>query len=253
MARPPPADSPAKAMSDGAVPLAGGPGRRPERRRPRPGTLARPGQSAAGFPAGSRATTRLAARQVKRPHRIPVIRATGAPQPGRGEVRGDVGGDARVLRGHAERAGVDYRRDHHAQAGECETRSGARGDGRPVGRAPGHWSWSGSGRVPGPCGHGRGRAGDPASPGSGYRRASASGRPPWRSAFPVRSWFPRGSRCSPLLIGIVTIRVSRQELAGAVPAPQEAAPQPAASQPGTVQRHEDRAALAAAARPCRFC
>jgi hypothetical protein len=31
-----------------------------------------------------------------------------------------------------------------------------------------------------------------------------------------------------LLIAIVTIRVSRQELAGAVPAPQEAAPQPAA-------------------------
>jgi uncharacterized membrane protein len=56
-----------------------------------------------------------------------------------------------------------------------------------------------------------------------------------------------------LLIGIVTIRVSRQELAGAVPEPQEASPQPAASQPGTVQRHEDRAALAAAARPCRFC
>jgi predicted MFS family arabinose efflux permease len=56
-----------------------------------------------------------------------------------------------------------------------------------------------------------------------------------------------------LLIAIVTIRVSRQDLAGAVPAPQEAAPQPAAPQPGTVQRHEDRAALAAAARPCRFC
>jgi EmrB/QacA subfamily drug resistance transporter len=71
-----------------------------------------------------------------------------------------------------------------------------------------------------------------------------------------------------LLIAIVTIRVGRQELAGAVPEPQEAAPQPAASQPaasqptasqptaqqpGTVQRHEDRAALAAAARPCRFC
>ena len=51
-----------------------------------------------------------------------------------------------------------------------------------------------------------------------------------------------------LLIGIATIRVSREELAGAVPAPQEAAPQPA-----TVQQHEDRAALAAAARPCRFC
>jgi hypothetical protein len=56
-----------------------------------------------------------------------------------------------------------------------------------------------------------------------------------------------------LLIAIVTIRISRQELAGAVPAPQEAAPQPAAPQPGTVQQHEDRAALAAAARPCRFC
>src|SRR5262249_18475329 len=61
-----------------------------------------------------------------------------------------------------------------------------------------------------------------------------------------------------LLIGIVTIRVSRQELAGAVPEPQEPAPQPAASQPaalqpGTVQRHEDRAALAAAVRPCRLC
>jgi hypothetical protein len=60
-----------------------------------------------------------------------------------------------------------------------------------------------------------------------------------------------------LLIAIATIRISRQELAGAVPAPQEAAPQPvalppAASQPGTVQP-EDRAALAAAARPCRFC
>ena len=61
-----------------------------------------------------------------------------------------------------------------------------------------------------------------------------------------------------LLIAIATIRVRRQELAGAAPEPQEAAPQPAAPQPaapqpGTVQRHEDRAALAAAARPCRFC
>ena len=50
----------------------------------------------------------------------------------------------------------------------------------------------------------------------------------------------------------------RQELTGAVPAPQEAAPQPAAQQPaaqqpGTEQRHEDRAARAAAARPCRLC
>ncbi len=51
-----------------------------------------------------------------------------------------------------------------------------------------------------------------------------------------------------LLIGIVTIRVSRQELAGAVPEPQEAAPQP-----GTLERHEDQSALAAAVRPCRLC
>jgi EmrB/QacA subfamily drug resistance transporter len=56
-----------------------------------------------------------------------------------------------------------------------------------------------------------------------------------------------------LLIAIATIRVRRQELAGAAPDPQQAAPQPAAPQPGTVQRHEDRAALAAAARPCRLC
>jgi EmrB/QacA subfamily drug resistance transporter len=62
-----------------------------------------------------------------------------------------------------------------------------------------------------------------------------------------------------LLIGIVTIRISRQELAGAAPEPQEAAPQPAASQPGTaqqpgtVQQPEDQAILAAAARPCRLC
>jgi len=56
-----------------------------------------------------------------------------------------------------------------------------------------------------------------------------------------------------LLIGIATIRVSRQELAGAVPEPQEAAPQPPAPQPGTVQQPEDQAALAAAARPCRLC
>ncbi|HEX6521860.1 MAG TPA: MFS transporter, partial [Streptosporangiaceae bacterium] len=61
-----------------------------------------------------------------------------------------------------------------------------------------------------------------------------------------------------LLIGIITIRVSRQELAGAVPEPQQAPPQPATVQPAvpqprTEQRDEDRAALAAAARPCRLC
>jgi EmrB/QacA subfamily drug resistance transporter len=56
-----------------------------------------------------------------------------------------------------------------------------------------------------------------------------------------------------MLIAIATIRVRRQDLSGAVPAPQQAAPQPAAPQPGTEQRHEDQTALAAAARPCRLC
>jgi EmrB/QacA subfamily drug resistance transporter len=51
-----------------------------------------------------------------------------------------------------------------------------------------------------------------------------------------------------LLIAAATIRVRRQDLTGAPPAPEEAAPQPA-----TAPRHEDRTALAAAARPCRFC
>jgi EmrB/QacA subfamily drug resistance transporter len=51
-----------------------------------------------------------------------------------------------------------------------------------------------------------------------------------------------------LLIAVATIRVRRQDLSGAVPVSREAAPQPA-----MVQQHEDRAALAAAARPCRFC
>jgi MFS family permease len=81
-----------------------------------------------------------------------------------------------------------------------------------------------------------------------------------------------------LLVALATIRVSRRELSGAMPAPQEAAPQPgtvqpgtaqpgtaqletvqpgtvqpAAPQPGTARQQEERAALAAAARPCRFC
>jgi MFS family permease len=56
-----------------------------------------------------------------------------------------------------------------------------------------------------------------------------------------------------LLIAIATIRIRRQELAGAEPAPQEATLQPAAPQPAAVHQHEDRAALAAAVRPCRFC
>ena len=61
-----------------------------------------------------------------------------------------------------------------------------------------------------------------------------------------------------LLIALATIRVGRQDLAGAAPepqqaAPQQAAPQPAPVQPAPVPQHEDRAALAAATRPCRLC
>ena len=66
-----------------------------------------------------------------------------------------------------------------------------------------------------------------------------------------------------LLIALATIRVRRQDLAGPAPepqtaapqqaAPQQAAPQPAAPQPAPGQEHEDRAALAAATRPCRLC
>jgi EmrB/QacA subfamily drug resistance transporter len=61
-----------------------------------------------------------------------------------------------------------------------------------------------------------------------------------------------------LLIAIVAIRVSRQELAGTAPEPQEPAPQPAASQPAppqpaAVHVNGDQAALAAAVRPGRLC
>src|SRR5579862_3791709 len=66
-----------------------------------------------------------------------------------------------------------------------------------------------------------------------------------------------------LIIGIVAIRVGRRDLSGAVPEPHEAAPQPttpeptasqpAAQQLGALQLHADRAALAKAVRPGRFC
>jgi MFS family permease len=52
-----------------------------------------------------------------------------------------------------------------------------------------------------------------------------------------------------LLIALATIRVRRAELTGAGPVP----PEQAATQPAAVQEHEDRAALAAAIRPCRPC
>jgi EmrB/QacA subfamily drug resistance transporter len=53
-----------------------------------------------------------------------------------------------------------------------------------------------------------------------------------------------------LLVALATIRVRRQELTGARPAPQEKA---AAGRPATVRQEQDRAALAAAVRPCRHC
>ncbi|RAG87233.1 MFS transporter [Streptacidiphilus pinicola] len=63
-----------------------------------------------------------------------------------------------------------------------------------------------------------------------------------------------------LLIAIATIRVGRQELAGAAPQtqPTAAAPQPRASTPvtaptGTVQRDDERVARAKAVSPCRYC
>jgi hypothetical protein len=52
-----------------------------------------------------------------------------------------------------------------------------------------------------------------------------------------------------LLVALATIRVRRQELTGARPEPDRGA----ASQPATVRQHQDRAALAAAVRPCRHC
>jgi hypothetical protein len=73
-----------------------------------------------------------------------------------------------------------------------------------------------------------------------------------------------------LVVALATIRVRRQDLAGAQPSVgEDATRQPAAvqqqhedraalgedvaRQPATLQQHEDRAALAAAARPCRHC
>jgi predicted MFS family arabinose efflux permease len=91
------------------------------------------------------------------------------------------------------------------------------------------------------------------------RVAIAAGRQPAQSpaqlaAHALATGFSRGFLTAAgiailgLLIAIATIRVSRQDLTGVAPAQEKPAPQPAAT-----QEHEDRAALAAAARPCRFC
>jgi EmrB/QacA subfamily drug resistance transporter len=60
--------------------------------------------------------------------------------------------------------------------------------------------------------------------------------------------FAAGIALLALFIAAATIRIRRKELTGAAPAPQEAA-----TQPPTVLQLEDRAALAAAVRPCRIC
>ena len=52
-----------------------------------------------------------------------------------------------------------------------------------------------------------------------------------------------------LLVALATIRISRQDLAGVQPAAEE----DTARQSALMQQNQDRAALAAAARPCRHC
>ena len=56
-----------------------------------------------------------------------------------------------------------------------------------------------------------------------------------------------------LLVAIVTIRIRREELAGAAPTPKPGPPSTTSPQPDTGHPQEDRAALAAAVRPCRLC
>ena len=56
-----------------------------------------------------------------------------------------------------------------------------------------------------------------------------------------------------LLAAIAVIRVRPQDLAGAAPEPQGPTASLAPEPPAPVQRPQDQAALAAAARPCRFC
>src|SRR5499433_2810616 len=92
------------------------------------------------------------------------------------------------------------------------------------------------------------------------RAAIAAGRQPAASpaqltAHALATGFSRGFLLAAgigllaLLIAIATIRVRRQDLTGTRLAPDESA----ASQPAAVREHEDRAALAAAGRPCRSC
>jgi MFS family permease len=90
--------------------------------------------------------------------------------------------------------------------------------------------------------------------------AIAAGRQPPQSpaqlaAHALATGFARGFLAAALivllavLIAAATIRVRRQDLTGTRPAPDHRP----ASQPATARPHRDRAALAAAARPCRSC
>jgi predicted MFS family arabinose efflux permease len=99
------------------------------------------------------------------------------------------------------------------------------------------------------------------------RAAIAAGRQPPASpaqliAHALAAGFARGLLAAAaivllaLLIGLATIRVRRQELAGARPATTQAAESPPATAQAvapTLRQDQDRAALAAAARPCRPC
>src|SRR5215468_645855 len=101
----------------------------------------------------------------------------------------------------------------------------------------------------------------------GARAAIAAGRQPAASpaqliAHALATGFARGFLAAgaiallALLIALATIRVRRQELTGTRPATTQANASPPATAQAVVptpRQHQDRAALAAAARPCRPC
>ncbi len=177
----------------------------------------------------ARPTARPAARELVRAR--PGVRPAG---PGRPAQRGRAGLRCRLQPAQHRPAGRRRDRACTARHRRLDDRRGQRQD---PGRAHGSGRREGGPPLPKP--------GTP-PPASIYDHALTVG---FSRAFLVAA----GIGLLALLIAIATIRVRRQELSGAAPAPQEAPPQPAAPQPGTEQPHEDRAALAAAARPCRLC
>jgi EmrB/QacA subfamily drug resistance transporter len=88
------------------------------------------------------------------------------------------------------------------------------------------------------------------------RAAIASGVPPAQLGHhALATGFSRGFLVSAIIallafvIALVTIRLRRQDLAGAQPPP----PEVAEAEPAVLQRHEGQVALASAIRPCRPC